>query len=130
MAASVRLKTLVSIFLLKDFYLFLSFAVVSNDENSIGPLNLSVFGEETNTYFDLFNTSQPTELDSTRTPTVTDLSTAAEPTVPAVSSAEPLPISGRLPSPATDGESFICNKRCKRASWFVVLLLGNVSDCS
>lgn len=109
MAASMRLKTLFSIFLFNIFYLFLSFAVVSSNENSTNTLNMSVFGEETNTYFDLFNTStpQPTELDSTRTPTVTDLSTTAVPVLPTASSAEPLPVSGRLPTPVTDSESLI-----------------------
>lgn len=122
MAASMRLKTPFSIFLLNIFCLFLSFAVVNSDDNSTNTLNVSVFGEETNSYFDLFNTSTPP-------PTVTDLRTTAVPVLPTASSAEPLPVSGRLPTPVTDSESLICNKRCKQASCFVVLLLGSVIDC-
>ncbi|XP_075902747.1 tectonic-1-like [Nelusetta ayraudi] len=95
MAASMRLKTLFSIFLLNIFYLFLSFAVVNSNDNSTNTLNVSVFGEEANSYFDLFNTSTPP-------PTVTDLRTTVVPVLPTASSAEPLPVSGRLPTPVTD----------------------------
>lgn len=106
MAASFRLKSLFSVLLLQLYYFFLSFNVVSLSENTTDVLNTSMYANATDAYFDLFGTasSEPTELNSTQAPTA---STAAEPVVTTEASVEPLPVSGRLPPPVTDSESFI-----------------------
>lgn len=85
-------------------------AVITSDNSTIYNLNTTVLGDENDTSLDLFSTStpQPTGVDLT-TPTPSGSGTE-EPVLPTAST-EPLPVSGRLPTPVTDSKPFYYRTR-------------------
>lgn len=89
------------------FSLFLLFNAVTTKENTTSyNLSTTVFGYENTTYniMDNYTNTQPAEFDST-TPTPSYISTE-EPVQPTLSS-EPLPVSGSLLTPVTNGKHLL-----------------------
>ncbi|GAA6234230.1 tectonic-1 [Lates japonicus] len=86
--------------------LFFSFNVVTTDENITSPtINTTTPGDKFFTYnvTDNYTTTQPTEFEATNpTPTYSSTEVPVQPTPPA----KPLPVSGRLPIPATNVDRF------------------------
>lgn len=99
MAASAGTSwSLLNIFSLFVVY-FLFTSVTTNENTTTGDFNTTQFGENvTYNFTDYYSTTQPTVFESA-TPTNPSYSSTVEPALPA----EPLPVSGRTPTPVTNG---------------------------
>lgn len=90
-----------------SFSLFLWFSAATAEENTTSySLSTAVYGDQNVTYNGTDSSTQPAEFEST-TPTAAPSSSSTERPVQPTLSADPLPVSGQLPTPATSGKLWL-----------------------
>ncbi|XP_027147057.1 tectonic-1 isoform X2 [Larimichthys crocea] len=103
-----------------SFSLFLWFSAATAEENTTSySLSTAVYGDQNVTYNGTDSSTQPAEFEST-TPTAAPSSSSTERPVQPTLSADPLPVSGQLPTPATsvdrlcpcDAHRDVCDINC------------------